>query len=156
MVPVLYNCVQETACFEAEDDRLYSIYLLNRNLLLLRKETIGLPSLLREIYSHWFSEHYGTIALRLPSYRERRVEYAVTKKATYSLPTESGEVSLQKVMDMLPDGDELVLGETALSTILKKFEFMKSSFISRSTWNGPSYLTLFQNTSFRLSSRIRW
>jgi hypothetical protein len=141
--PVLYNGVQETACFEAEDDHLYSINLLNgtvlvdgvppgllphsvvkdplyrrtfgdrnfemvvlgfrhyraarrvgdrflyefvvdssdtlhileddalggsgRKLLLLRKETIGLPSLLREKYNHWFSEHYGTIPLRQPS-----------------------------------------------------------------------------------------
>jgi hypothetical protein len=38
-----------------------------RKLLLLRKETIGLPSLLREKYNHWFSEHYGTIPLRQPS-----------------------------------------------------------------------------------------
>jgi hypothetical protein len=91
-------------------------------LLLLRKDDLDLPPLLREKHSHWFSEHHGIVALRKPSYRERCVEYAIRQSASYSLPPECHKVSLQEVVDMLPACDRLLLGETALSETLKEFE----------------------------------
>lgn len=69
------------------DDNLHIFESDNRNpkagkLMLLQRGRLELPPLLRENYSHWYSDLFDFVVVRGSSYQNRCIRYVVSRKAT--------------------------------------------------------------------------
>ena len=93
----------------------------------IRSSAMGLPDIVREQHSHWFSEKFNAIFLRGERYTQRQIRYVVKKGSTFFIPKKHRGDNLQKAMDTLAKCERLLLGVTSLSAVLGRFE--KEDFI---------------------------
>jgi hypothetical protein len=128
-------------------------------LLLLRKDLLFLPRLLREEHSHWYSTKHDCVALRGPSYKETTIKYLVTREDTFEIPLDLQNCSLEVIKGRLFACDRLVVGQTGVIAILKRFE--SSDFIHMSVnpsrtslrYSLPRLKLTFDQTDHAISSK---
>ena len=122
------RCVGKDFKYEFIIDSSDSLHIFEKNvvsgvnLMLLRRESMDLPVLLKERHSHWFCSLRHVVLMRDPFYSRRQMTYVVTKDETYCLPHKYSCLTLGKVVDVLPDCERLAFGETRLLTSLEQFE----------------------------------
>ena len=91
--------------------------------LLLRSSLFDLPALLRGKYSHWYNPGNDLVILRGVSYRERRIEYVMSRKSTYVVPLKNQNWCLAKILeDGLESFHRLVMGPSLVGSLLQRFE----------------------------------
>jgi hypothetical protein len=91
---------------------------LEGKLLLVEKDQMELPILLREEHSHWYSKRHDVILLRAPKYQGRRIGYIVSQNETYVIPFQLQDVTLDAVVRLMYTCDQLLLGQSSVLNIL--------------------------------------
>jgi Protein of unknown function (DUF3638) len=92
-------------------------------LLLLEKDNVDLPVLLREQHSHWHSAKHGSLFLRGVSYSDRQIRYVMTKELTYQIPSSFQTSEPADLIEQMPSFDRLMQGETSAAAFVSGLEF---------------------------------
>jgi len=95
----------------------------DHRLLLLRQETMDLPSLLRERHSHWYSKEYHSILVRSVFFTEQNFSYLLHTSTIYGIPIKYQCLNLDIIFKKLLECEQLLLGLASLKSILASFEF---------------------------------
>jgi hypothetical protein len=88
-------------------------------------KSFGTSILLLEPYSHWYSDTREAIFVRDPSYKNRSVRYAMTKEATYNVPTEDKALAKDKIFAKRCEYEMLVMSPPQVLEVLTRVESSK-------------------------------